>query len=67
MKFLLMLILTLLVLMPCLILYVNINTHIHKNYIRPLSLSIDIVITIVERDTGKYHKFIAKYCYECKA
>ena len=23
-----------------------------------------IVITIVERDTGKYHKFIAEYCYE---
>ena len=26
-----------------------------------------IVITIVERDTGKYHEFIAKYYYECEA
>ena len=26
-----------------------------------------IVITIVERDTRKYHKFIAEYCYECAA
>ena len=26
-----------------------------------------IVITIVERDTGKYHEFIAEYCYECEA
>ena len=24
-------------------------------------------ITIVERNTGKYHEFIAKYCYECEA
>ena len=26
-----------------------------------------IVITIVEHDTGKYHKFTAEYCYECEA
>ena len=26
-----------------------------------------IVITIVEHDTRKYHKFIAEYCYECEA
>ena len=26
-----------------------------------------IVITIVERDTRKYHEFIARYCYECAA
>ena len=26
-----------------------------------------IVITIVERNTGKYYEFIAKYCYECEA
>ena len=25
-----------------------------------------IVITIVERDTRKYHEFIAEYCYECE-
>ena len=27
----------------------------------------DIVITIVEYDTRKYHEYIAKYCYECFA
>ena len=26
-----------------------------------------IVITIIECDTRKYHKFIAEYCYECEA
>ena len=26
-----------------------------------------IVITIVQRDTRKYHEFIAEYCYECAA
>ena len=26
-----------------------------------------IVISIVECDTGKYHEFIAEYCYECEA
>ena len=26
-----------------------------------------IVITIVERDTRKYHELIAEYCYECAA
>ena len=26
-----------------------------------------IVITIVERDTRKYHEFIAEYCYKCEA
>ena len=25
-----------------------------------------IVITIVERNTGKYHEFITEYCYECE-
>ena len=25
------------------------------------------VITLVERDTRKYHEFIAGYCYECAA
>ena len=25
-----------------------------------------MVITIVERNTRKYHEFIAEYCYECE-
>ena len=25
------------------------------------------IITIVQRDTMKYHEFVAEYCYECAA
>jgi hypothetical protein len=41
-----------------------------KNYVPKCSQiphELYIVITIVERDTRKYHEFIAKYCYECEA
>ena len=37
------------------------------HYLRILGIGNYIVITIVERDTRKYHEFIAGYCYECTA
>ena len=32
-----------------------------------ISCKIHRIITLVQRDTGIYHEFIAEYCYECVA
>ena len=41
--------------------------HFDSSYASIVHSMYYIVSTIVERDTGKYHEFIAEYCYECEA